>query len=50
VGEVGDTLLQPDPASTSKRAPMTTDTAVVELTKENFTDVVGDHPFAVVDF
>jgi len=29
---------------------MTTDTAVIELTKENFTKVVNDHPFAVVDF
>src|ERR1700709_643744 len=29
---------------------MTTDPAVIELTKENFTKVVNDHPFAVVDF
>jgi thioredoxin 1 len=29
---------------------MATDTAVIELTKENFTSVVNDHPFAVVDF
>jgi thioredoxin 1 len=29
---------------------MTTNTTVVELTKENFTKLVNNHPFAVVDF